>query len=160
VPEGQLGLAHQQLASGQLTHEQLTKEPRVFRVDAALTLPPVDSLVASPAATEAAPRSATLADQAADQAVLHRIASNKRPGPVTHVIHVLPEVPREQQAEAETQQARPGVLMAELQGVSPDLAMIAQAQAFSLVDEGVAREWMRLSRQLDELHATILDRMR
>jgi hypothetical protein len=149
VPEGQLGLVH----------EQQTKEPRVFRVDAAPTLQPIDLLVASPATTEAAPHSAILAAQAPDQAVLHRIASNKRPGPVTHVIHMLPEVLREQQAEAETQQARPGVLMAELQGVSPDLAMIAQAQAFSLVDEGVAREWLRLSRQLDELHAKILDQI-
>jgi hypothetical protein len=142
-----------------LATEQLTKAPRVFRVDAAPTPPSVDLLAASPGTTEAAPHSAILAAQTPDQAVLHRIASDRRPGPVTHFFQTLPELPRNQQVEAETPRPRLGVLMAELQGLSPDLEMIAQAQAFSLVDESVAREWLRLSRQLDELHAKILAQM-
>jgi hypothetical protein len=90
---------------------------------------------------------------------LPRIASDKRPGPVTHFFQALPVPLREQPAAAETPQPRLSVLMAELQSVSPDLEMIAQAQAFSLVDKSVAREWLRLSRQLDELHAKILAQM-
>jgi hypothetical protein len=149
APEDQVGKAT----------EPLAKEPRVFRVDAAPTPPTVELLASSPATTEAAPHNAILAAHTPDQAVLPRIASDKRPGPVTHVFQALPGLLRELQAAAETPQLRLGVLMAQLQGVSPDLEMIAQAQAFSLVDESVAREWLRLSRQLDELHAKILAQM-
>ena len=146
APEGQV----------ELGTEQLTKEPRVFRVDAVPTPPSLELLAASPEMTEAAPHSAILAAQTPDQAVSHRIASDKRPGPVRHVIHALPELLGDQRGDAEARQPQLRMLMAELQAASPDLAIIAQAQAFSLVDERMAREWQRLSRQLDELHAKVL----
>lgn len=149
APEGQAVIAS----------KQLTKEPRVFRLDAVLTPPSLELLAALPAMAEAAPHSAILAAQTHDQAVSHRIASDKRPGPVRHVIHALPELLVDQRGDPEARQPQLRMLMAELQAVSPDLAIIAQAQAFSLVDERLAREWQRLSRQLDELHVKVVAQM-
>jgi hypothetical protein len=118
------------------------------------------TLPTSPAATEAAPHGAILAAQQLDQAVLHRIASDKRPGPVRHVIHALPELLPNLQREVETLEPRLGALMADLQRVSLNPKMTAGAQAFSLVDEKLGREWNSLSLRLDELHTKILAQMR
>ena len=71
-----------------------------------------------------------------------------------HVVHA-----RAAGSTAATPDPRPSLLIDSLQQVTPDLEMIARAQAFSLVDEGLRREWLRLSKQADELHAEILTQM-
>lgn len=80
-----------------------------------------------------------------------RIAADKRPGPVLHVILAPPERER----EAEAPQPRLDLLLGELERVTPVLEFIARAQPFSLVDERLAREWLRLSRRVDKLHEQI-----
>jgi hypothetical protein len=52
------------------------------------------------------------------------------------------------------------LLLGELERVTPVLEFIARAQTFSLVDERIAREWLRLSRKVDKLHEQIRARVR
>lgn len=149
VPEGNL----------ESNTEQLSKSSRVFRVEAAPTPQSTAAAFAASATTTAAPsHNDVLATQTPDQPSSHRIASDKRPGPVMHVIHARPELQPERCLDAETPPPPPrlDVLLAKLQGVTPDLEMIALAQTFTLVDHRLTREWLRLSRQIDELHAKIL----
>lgn len=122
------------------TTELAIKGSRVFRVEAEAAAPVVNTLdpALPPAPSPAHPTE-------------RRIASDKRPGPVSHVVHALPE----RQPEAATLQRRLGLLWGDLQGVMPDLGLIAHAQAFSLVDEHLTDEWLHLSEQVDALHAQI-----
>jgi hypothetical protein len=141
----------------ELNTEQLAKSSRVFRVKAAPTPQSIAAAFPASATTiESSMQNDILAAQTPDQRNSGRIASDKRPGPVMHVIHAMPALQPERQPDAEPPQPRLGVLIAELQGVTPNLEMIARAQTFSLVDQRLTREWLRISRQIDELHAKIL----
>ena len=147
------------VGNGGSDFELTVKGARVFRVEAVPTPQPVEATCAGvPLPNETSKHQGNLPDQV--HANSRRIASDKRPRPVLHLIHALPELLPERQTEAEAPQPRLGLLIGELQRVTPALEMIARAQAFSLVDERMAREWQRLSRQLDELHAKILTQIR
>ena len=98
----------------------------------------------------------SLAAQTPANSNARRIATDKRPGPVLHVIHAPPERTR----TAEAPQPRLALLIGELERVTPVLEIIARAQAFSLVDERIEREWLRLSRKVDKLHAQIRAQVR
>lgn len=153
------GLAVAPVTEGnlELNTEQPAKSSRVFRIEAA---PMPQSIAASFAAssttTEASTHNDVLAAQTPEQPNSRRIASDKLPRPVMHFIHTMPDLQPERQPDADKPQPRLGALIAKLQGVTPDLEMIARAQTFSLVDRRLTREWLRLSRQIDELHAKIL----
>ena len=146
VPESQL----------ESSTQQLTKSSRVFRVQAEPTPhSTAPSLAATTPTTEGPTHNDSLAAKGSGQTSSSRIGSDRRPGPGRQVFHAALESQPERQPEVQKPQPRPGVLIAALQGVAPDLEMIAQALEFSLVDERVARQWLRLSRQLDELHEKI-----
>ncbi len=144
-------------ASHRPTIELTAKSARVFRVEAAPTSQSVEPGSATlPPKTEGSTRSGSLPAQA--RAIPHprRIGTDKRPGPVLHVV----PAPSEPRREAEVPQPRLALLTAELDRVTPVLETIARAQAFSLVDERFAREWMRLSRKVERLHAQIRAQVR
>ena len=137
---------------------QLTaKCSRVFRVEAP---PPSRSLEASfaalPPPAEASTHNRSMPAQAAANPTARRIATDRRPGPVLHVIHAPPERKR----EAGVPRSQFDLLTGELERVNPILEIISRAQAFCLLDKRVAREWLRLSRKVDELHAHIRAQMR
>ena len=144
-------------ASDSPTSELTAKGPRVFRVEAPPTPRSAEaSFAALPPPTETSRHSGSLPAQTPANPNARRIATDKRPGPVLHVVHVPPERKR----EAEAPQPRLDLLIGELERVTPVLEVIARAQAFSLVDERIARELLRLSRKLDALHAQIRAQMR
>ncbi len=134
------------------TLELTAKAARVFRVEAAASSQAVEAgLAALSPTTKGSTHGASLPAQAPAIPHPRRIANDKRPGPVLHVIHASPDRKRDVQAP----QARLDFLTSELARVTPVLETIAQAQAFNLVDERFAREWLRLSRKVDKLHAQI-----
>lgn len=133
------------------------KASRVFRVAAAQvprTAETADLASRSPMETSACSGGAGAHTPALPSA--RRVATDKRPGPVLQVVHALPERRRETAAP----QPRPALLIAETARLEPALKMLAPAQAFSLVDERVVREWRGLARKIDDLHAQIRARMR
>jgi hypothetical protein len=138
-------------------NEQRTKGSRVFRVESEPTSKSAEKAAEGLSAAAAAlPHGANVAGPPPAPLNSHRIASNKRPGPVMHVICALPDRP----PEAEPQQPQLSQLILDLQRVTPVLELIARAQTFSLVDERLVREWRRLSRQADDIHTSILAQLR
>jgi hypothetical protein len=115
------------------------KGPRVFRIDAA---PSAVTLVADDLPTPTAWQG--------DDAVvsrptsrLRRTATDKRPGPVLHVVHTLP-------SRQVTSLQPLGALTTQLALLEPVLADIQHAQAFQFVDNSQASEWQRLGRVADD----------
>lgn len=115
-----------------------SRAPRVFRIDGtgATFQPEVP-------ATEAAPRS-------------RRVASDRRPGPVLHVVHAVPPSPD----VASMTVAQLKTVIAELALVEPVLALIQRAQAFRAIDDRFAREWLRLARRADAIQGKLRARLR
>lgn len=139
------------------TIETAARGARVFRVEAAPTSRSARAGIAvEPSPTEASTHSSSLPVHAPASPNGRRIAADKRPGPVSHVILA----PSEREREAEAPQPRLDLLLGELERVTPVLEFIARAQAFSLVNERIAREWLRLSRKVDKLHEQIRARVR
>jgi hypothetical protein len=144
-------------ASDSLTIEPTARSARVFRVEAAPISPSVEAGLATlPPPTEGSTYSGTLPAHATEPPRERRIATYKRPGPVLHVVHAPPE----RQRESEVLQRQLELLTSGLDRVKPVLETIARAQAFSLVDERFAREWMRLSKKVDRLRAQIRAQVR
>lgn len=129
----------------------------MFRVEAAPISPSVEAGLATlPPPTEGSTHSGTLPAHAPATPRERRIATDKRPGPVSHVVHAPPK----RQRESEVLQRQLDLLTSGLDRVKPVLETIARAQAFSLVDERFVREWMRLSQKLDRLRAQIRAQVR
>ncbi len=131
--------------------EPTRKAPRVFTLEAAQaprqpdTPLGVQSLPLPPASPAASIRSDAPATGA--RARIRRIAVDKRPGPV---LHVLQSVPR-QTRQAETTPPRLATLIDELARVGPVLESIAQAQSFRFIDDRFAMEWQQISQRADDL---------
>ena len=139
-------------ASDSPTIEPTARGPRVFKVEAAPISPSVEAGLATlPPPTEGSTHSDSLPAHAPATPSERRIATDKRPGPVLHVVHAPPK----RQRESEVLQRQLELLTSGLDRVKPVLETIARAQAFSLVDERFAREWMRLSQKVDRLRAQI-----
>lgn len=131
--------------------ELTPKSARVFRVEAAPKAPSVEACSASsPPQAEESTLSAGSLVKAPAIPKPRRIGTDKRPGPVLHVV-----APSEPTRPVEVRPPRLDWLAGELGRVTPVLEGIARAQAFTLVDERCAREWMRLSRKVDRLLAQI-----
>ena len=144
-------------ASDSPTIEPTARCPRVFKVEAAPISPSVEAGLATlPPPTERSTHSDSLPAEAPAIRRPRRIATDKRPGPVLHVI----QAPPERKLEAEVPQPRLDFLTGKLDRVTPVLETIARAQAFSLFDERFAREWLRLSQKVDRLHAQIRAQVR
>ncbi len=106
------------------------KAPRVFRLETAR------SVATPPAAVPTLP--AVVKRQ-------RRIAADKRPGQVLHVVHIQPQQPK-------TAAAAGSVLLSdELARLAPVMEAIQRAQSFWVVDERFEQEWQRLSKQADQL---------
>ena len=117
------------------------KAPRVFRLDA----------VHATAPTPAAPAAAAAAANSTPPAGIRRrrrVATDKLPGQVLHVIHIPTRQPEPVPAVAA---ARPGMLSAELARVAPVLQAIQRAQSFVFIDDSFEQQWERLSLQADVL---------
>lgn len=128
------------------------KGPRVFRVAVAQATRPVEAPPVAEAWVEAWSAPALPADggppgKTADRT--RRIATDRRPGPVLHVVHHLPARPPEQTAEA----AAPTVhtLVAGLAHVGQASDAIQGMQSFWIIDEQVSAEWRRLSQLADAI---------
>jgi hypothetical protein len=144
-------------ASDSPTIEPTARGARVFRVEAAPISPSVEAGLATlPPPTEGSTHSDSLPAEAPAIRRPRRIATDKRPGPVSHVVHAPPK----RQRESEVLQRQLDLLTSGLDRVKPVLETIARAQAFSLVDERFVREWMRLSQKLDRLRAQIRAQVR
>jgi hypothetical protein len=124
----------------------ITKSPRVFRIEAA---PAPDTLAPDSLVLQAASNGH---DGAAHQRLSgpRRAASDKRPGPVLHVVHALP--PRH---EPPAQPLRLDALSILLARVDPVLTEIKRAQAFQFVDDSLGGEWQRLARVADGIRLTL-----
>lgn len=139
------------------TSERMAKSARVFRVEPAPTAQSVEiGSAILPPKSEGSPLSDSLPALAPVISHRRRIGTDKRPGPVLHVIHA----PYEPKRAAEASPLRLDWLAGELDRVTPVLQAIARAQAFSLADARFAREWNRLSRKVDRLHAQVRAQLR
>lgn len=78
-----------------------------------------------------------------------RRATDKRPGPVVHVIQPLPVQRREIH---KVPQPTLDALIMKLACVEPVLREIQHAQALVFIDARFSKEWQRCSRRADELH--------
>jgi hypothetical protein len=135
-------------------HESEGKAPRVFRVESNADLLPDELrpvLSASPAQDHA-------------QDVVHvprkrRIAVDKRPGPVVHVLQDPGRLQPDAEAGSNGLASSPGrpldELVGELAGVDRIFEAIRRAQAFQMNDERFAGEWRRVSLAADELQRQI-----
>jgi hypothetical protein len=130
--------------------EAAGKVPRVFRVDALPATNEAATHASENPADETAlsTAAATGDDEAAAKAMsrTRRVTVDRRPGPVLHVIHALPE----REAIEETG-SRPDALLAELASVGPILDAIRRAQSFEIVDPRAAEEWTRLRQVAEDI---------
>ena len=144
-------------ASDGPTIEPTAKGARVFRVEVAPLSPSVEAGLATlPPPTEGSTHSGSMPAQAPAIRRPRCIATDKRPGPVLHVI----QAPSERKREAEVPQHRLDLLTGKLDRATPVLETINRAQAFSLFDERFGREWTRLSQKVDRLHGEIRAQVR
>lgn len=131
-------------AGAQDSGEQARKAPRVFRLDASQAAPNLQM-----SADQAAVQTSSAAVSIGMTRRSARKATDKRPGPVVHVIHALPVQRREIQKVA---QPTLEALIMKLACVEPVLQQIQHAQALVFIDERFSKEWQRCSRRADELH--------
>ena len=142
-----------ELAAVDNTHpavEPTRKAPRVFTLEAAQAPRQPDALLGvQPLPLPLPPAASIRSDSpAADaKARSRRIAIDKRPGPVLHVLHSVPPQTR----PAELAPPRLATLIDELARVGPVLESIAQAQSFRFMDDRFAKEWQQLSQRADDL---------
>jgi len=129
--------------AGRATTEPTSRRPRVFRVQAVQAAESADGTVAR----APTPAESTHDDGESTEALARskRIATDKRPGPVSHV-YALP-------VRTKADAAEPGLdeLIAELAKVGPALEAIRRAQSFDLFDQRIADEWSTLSRTVEDL---------
>lgn len=120
-----------------------SRAPRVFRIEGAEAQSSTASSRDDRPAAEAAPRS-------------RRVASDRRPGPVLHVVPAVP--PSTDPANMTVAQLK--AVIAELALVEPVLELIQRAQAFRVIDDRFAREWLKLARRADAIQAEIQAQLR
>lgn len=132
--------------------ESAARCSRVFRVSATVVPQSGEAVIAAslPALNESTHGSGVVVEAPAPSNS-HRIAMDRRPGPVLRVVRALPQ--RERKTAAA--ELGPGSLIEALERVTPVLELIERARAFDLADEGVAREWRRLARRIADLRAEI-----
>lgn len=131
--------------------EQASQAPRVFRVDASrVASQPQVSAILPAVRTSSAVTPIGVTKQSA------RRATDKRPGPVVHVINALPVHRREIEVAQPTQAA----LIVELARVGPVLEEIKRAQSLVFIDEHCSKEWQRLSGRADELRRELQAQLR
>ena len=109
--------------------ELVGKAPRVFRLQAAQAPAP------APAPAGVSPLPAAARRQ-------RRVAADKRPGQVLHVVHI-----QTRPAEVAAVAARSAALAVELARLAPVREAIQRAQSFCFIDERVEQKWQRLSAQ-------------
>ena len=84
-----------------------------------------------------------------------RVSADKRPGPVSHVVHTSPVHRETQPAELQHD-----ALIAELASLTSILESIKRAQSFWFIDGRFAKEWQRLSQQADEIRKELQAQLR
>jgi len=144
--------------------EPAGKSPRVFRVELARAPQPVETAPAALAPLPARPRPPAAATRNGGPAVVaaagqpRRIATDRRPGPVLHVVHAArPALP---QRAAEQAAPEMHTLVAELARVGQVLQSIGDVQALRFIDDRFADAWNRLSRTADDLHVELTAKLR
>jgi hypothetical protein len=116
------------------------KRPRVFRVAAAAPVP-------APAPVPATAQAIGVGETTRHAARPRRLRSDKRSGPILQVLSPLPARP----PEPAPSRSDWHLLRLELDRVGQTLQAIQTLVSWRIVDDRLADEWQRMSRQADEL---------